>query len=38
MKVIREYRDKGKGAEMYLAGIRLAVTAPDSAVDIITEG
>ena len=38
MKIIREDRDKGKGAERGTENIRVAVTAPDSAAVIITEG
>ena len=38
IKVIREDREKGKGAERDAEGIRLAVTALDLAVVLITEG
>ena len=38
MKVIREDRYKGKGAERDIAVIRVAVMVPDSAVVLITEG
>ena len=38
MKVIREDREKGKGAERNTATIRVAITAPDLAMVIITEG
>ena len=38
MKVRREDRYKGKGADQDTSGIRLAVTAPYSVVMIITEG
>ena len=38
MKVIREYMDKGKGAERYTTEIRVDVMPLDSDVVIITEG
>ena len=38
MNVIREDRDKGKGVEMDIAGIRVAITVPDLAAVLITEG
>ena len=37
MKVSTEDREKGKGAERDTGGIRVAVTALDSAVSLITK-
>ena len=38
MNFSREDRDKGKGEERDTEEIRVDVTAPDPAVEIITEG
>ena len=38
MKFSREDRNKGKGVDRDIAAIKVAVTAPDLAVAVITEG